>query len=78
MAKEIERVGIPVVVCTAIPAIPLSVGVSRIFQGKAVTCLLGDPALPGDAERALRSRLTGRALEALTTEVREPTLFTLD
>lgn len=78
MAKEIERAGIPVVVCTAIPAIPLAVGVPRIFQGKAVTHLLGDPALPAGAEKALRARLTDRALATLTAEVSEPTLFTLE
>ncbi len=78
MAKEIERLGIPVVVCSAIPAIPLSVGVSRIVQGKAVTYLLGDPTLPGEEEKALRARLTDKALASLTVEVTEPTLFSLD
>lgn len=78
MAKEIERVGIPVAFCTAIPAVPLSVGVSRIFQGKAVTCLLGDASLPAEAERSLRARLTAGALATLTREVNEPTLFRAD
>jgi glycine reductase len=78
VAKEIERVGIPVVVCSAIPTIPVSVGVSRIVHGKAVPHLLGDPSLPAEWEFALRERLTAKALASLTTEVVGPTLFSLD
>ncbi len=66
------------VVCSAIPAIPMSVGVSRTFQGKAVGYLLGDPGLPLAEEKALRARLTARALATLSADVSEPTLFSLE
>ncbi len=44
----------------------------------AVTCLLGDPKLPREEERALRERLTAKALTTLTQGVEEPTVFTSD
>ena len=60
---------------TAISAVPLTVGQSRIVPGRAITHVLGDPDLPTDRERAYRRALVERALEALTTEVRSPTVF---
>ena len=61
--------------CSAIPSIPISMGVPRVFPGIAVTHLLGNPALPPADERELRERLTARALRMLTEEVAKPTLF---
>ena len=78
MAKEIERVGIPVAMCSAIPTIPLSVGVFRIIHGKAVPYPLGDPSLPAEREHALRERLTAKALATLTMAVAQQTVFALD
>lgn len=60
---------------TAISAVPLTIGQSRIIAGRAVTHVLGDPELPLDRERAYRRALVEQALEALTTEVRAPTVF---
>jgi glycine reductase len=69
MAKEIERAGIPVAhVCSIVP-ISRTVGASRIVPAVAIPHPLGDPALPADAERALRRRLVERALEAVATAV---------
>ncbi len=50
----------------------------RIIPGKAVPYLLGDPSLPADREYALRERLTLTALDALTTAVSGPTVFTAE
>jgi len=61
--------------CSAIPSIPISMGVPRVLPGIAVTHLLGNPALPPGDERELRERLTDRALRMLTEEVAKPTLF---
>ena len=36
---------------------------------------LGNPALSHDEEKALRRKLVERALEALTTEVEDQTIF---
>ena len=61
--------------CSAIPSIPISMGVPRVLPGIAVTHLLGNPALPPADERELRERLTARALRMLTEQVAKPTLF---
>jgi len=61
--------------CSAIPSIPISMGVPRVLPGIAVTHLLGNPALPPADERELRERLTARALAMLTERVAKPTLF---
>ena len=42
LAKEIERAGIPVGMMTAMPAIPLSVGASRVVRGVRVPHVCGD------------------------------------
>lgn len=60
---------------SAIPPVPQAMGVPRIVPGRAVTYLLGDPALPPAEERALRRRIVEQALQALATAVQEPTVF---
>ena len=75
MVKEIERAGIPVVhMCTVTP-ISMTVGANRIGPTIAIPHPLGNPALSHDEEKALRRKLVERALEALTTEVEDQTLF---
>lgn len=61
--------------CSAIPSIPISMGVPRVMPGVAVTHLLGNPTLPPADELELRERLTARALAMLTEAVSKPTLF---
>ena len=65
MVKEIERAGIPVV----------HMGANRIVPTIAIPHPLGNPALPPEEEKALRRKLVSRALEALTTEVEDQTIF---
>ena len=75
MVKEIERAGIPVVhMCTVTP-ISMTVGANRIVPTIAIPHPLGNPSLSHDEEYALRKKLVNRALEALTTEVTEHTIF---
>lgn len=75
MVKEIERAGIPVVhMCTVVP-ISLTVGANRIVPTIAIPYPLGNPALEPKEEKALRRKLVERALEALSTEVTEQTIF---
>ena len=77
MVKEIERAGIPVVhMCTVTP-ISMTVGANRIVPTIAIPHPLGNPALPSEEEYALRKKLVARALEALTTEVEDQTIFEL-
>ena len=74
MVKEIERAGIPVVhVCTVTP-ISMTVGANRIVPAIAIPHPL-DPALTPEEEYNLRKKIVNRALEALTTEVKDQTIF---
>ena len=63
---------------TAMPAIPLSVGASRVVRGVRVPHVCGDPALSEDRDRELRVRIVTTALNSLTTQVSSPTLFEPD
>ncbi len=75
MVKEIERAGIPVVhMCTVTP-ISVTVGANRIVPTIAIPYPLGNPALPPEEEKAIRTKLVSSALEALTTEVQDQTVF---
>ncbi len=75
MVKEIERAGIPVVhMCTVVP-ISLTVGANRIVPTVAIPHPLGNPALDKEEEAKLRRKLVEKALNALTTEVTEQTVF---
>lgn len=57
------------------PAIPLSVGASRVVRGVRVPHVCGDPALSEEKDHELRVRIVETALRSLTTEVSRPTLF---
>ncbi|MBR6574489.1 MAG: glycine/betaine/sarcosine/D-proline family reductase selenoprotein B, partial [Clostridia bacterium] len=75
MVKEIERAGIPVVhMCTVTP-ISMTVGANRIVPTIAIPHPLGNPALTLEEEKTIRRKLVSRALEALTTEVEDQTIF---
>ena len=75
MQKEAERAGIPAALITAIPSVAKSVGVSRIITGGGIPYPAGDPNLPADREFEFRKRLVEKALEAITSQVQEPTVF---
>ncbi len=75
MVKEIERAGVPVVhMCTVVP-ISLTVGANRIVPTIAIPHPLGNPNLEPDEEKQLRRDLVEKALEGLTTEVEDQTVF---
>ena len=46
LAKEIERVGIPVVQVANMVPIAQMVGSNRVKRGNSIVCPLGDPELP--------------------------------
>lgn len=75
MAKELERLGLPVALVSAIPMIPLGAGANRVVRGVRVEHVCGDPGLSDAADRELRRRIIGAALHALQTAVEGPTLF---
>ena len=76
IAKEIERVNIPVAVITAISLLVKQTGASRVVAGVKVPNPCGDPELPPESDRALRKELISCALDALQAEIKEPTIFT--
>ena len=75
MVKEIERAGIPVVHMRTVTPISMTVGANRIVPTIAIPHPLGNPALSPEEEKKLRRHLVERALEALTTEVEDQTIF---
>jgi glycine reductase len=76
MVKELEEVvDVPVVhVCTVVP-ISLTVGANRIDPAIAIPYPLGNPQLNQEEEFALRRSIVEKALQALTTEISEQTVF---
>ena len=75
MVKEIERAGIPVIhLCTVTP-ISLTVGSNRIVPTIAIPHPLGNPDLSAEDEYKLRKGIVAQALEALTKEVEDQTVF---
>lgn len=75
MAKEIEKAGILTVhICTIVP-ISQTVGANRIVPAVAIPHPLGDPTKSEKEEKRLRRALVEKALNALTTEIEEQTIF---
>ena len=60
---------------SALPAVPRSVGVSRIVRGIRVEHVCGNPQLSEPQDHALGMRIVRTALNALQTEVDGPTIF---
>jgi betaine reductase len=63
------------VVLSALSPLAMHAGANRVVPGVKIEHVCGDPALSLDANRMLRRRLVERALEALQTDVGQPTLF---
>ena len=75
MSKELEKAGILTVhICTIVP-ISQTVGANRIVPAEAIPHPLGDPAKPEKEEKRLRRSLVEKALNALTTEIEDQTIF---
>lgn len=75
MVKEIERYGIPIVHMATITTISESVGANRIVPTVAIPHPVGNPKLNKEDEHTLRKSLVKKALDALATEISEPTHF---
>lgn len=58
-------------------SIAQSVGANRIVVGGDFTSPAGDIELPPDREEAYRVRILEKALEAMKTDVEEPTIFSV-
>jgi len=60
---------------SAVPMIPMSVGMHRVVRGISVEHVCGEPELSIERDHELMMRITETAVKALETEVDKPTLF---
>jgi glycine/betaine/sarcosine/D-proline reductase family selenoprotein B len=75
MVKEFERAGFPIVqMCNLIP-VAKTVGANRIVPTISIPYPLGNPATDKKEQWKLRYHRVGVALDALTTEIDEQTVF---
>lgn len=75
MAKTIESFGIPVAhICSIVP-ISMAVGANRIIPAVGIPYPVGNPGLPKEDELQVRRRIVKKALEALSTDIEEQTVF---
>jgi len=75
MVKEIERAGLPVVqMCNLIP-VAKSVGSNRIVPTISIPYPLGDPTKTKEEQWKIRYHRVKVALDALTADIQEQTVF---
>jgi len=74
----LDRAGIANAHITAFTSIAQNVGANRIIFGGHFTSPVGNPDLPLDREKAYRRKILLKALEAITSDVSGPTVFTVD
>ncbi|SHF01031.1 selenoprotein B, glycine/betaine/sarcosine/D-proline reductase family [Tissierella praeacuta DSM 18095] len=75
MVKEIERAGIPVVqMCNLIP-VATTVGSNKIVPTISIPYPLGDPSTSKEQQWKLRYHRVGVALDSLTEDIKEQTVF---
>jgi glycine reductase complex component B subunit gamma len=67
LEKEIERVGIPAVLITALVPTARTLHANRIVPGIGITNPLGEPYLSREEEKALRKRIVLAALKTLAS-----------
>ena len=75
MVKEIERAGIPVVQMANLIPVALTVGANKIVPTISIPYPLGDPSTSKEQQWKLRYHRVGVALDALTEDVEDQTVF---
>jgi hypothetical protein len=60
---------------SAMPALPLNVGASRVIKGSRIEHVCGNPSLPPAKDREVGRQIVRTALDALRATVAGPTLF---
>jgi glycine reductase complex component B subunit gamma len=75
MVKEIERAGIPVVQMANLIPVALTVGANKIVPTISIPYPLGDPSTSKDTQWKLRYHRVGVALDSLTEDVEDQTVF---
>ena len=75
MVKTIESFGIPAVhICSIVP-ISMAVGANRIVPAIAIPYPTGNPEVGYEEELKTRKRIWTKALQALSTDISEQTIF---
>ncbi len=75
MVKEIEKAGIPIIQMANLIPVAKTVGSNKIVPTISIPYPLGDPSTSKEEQWKLRYHRVGVALEALTTDVEEQTVF---
>ena len=75
MVKEIEKAGFPIVQMANLIPVAETVGANKIVPTISIPYPLGDPSTPKDEQWKLRYHRVGVALDALTADVQEQTIF---
>ncbi|ADO76295.1 selenoprotein B, glycine/betaine/sarcosine/D-proline reductase family [Halanaerobium praevalens DSM 2228] len=78
MVKEIERAGFPVVQMANLIPVAKTVGANRIVPTISIPYPLGDPSTSKEEQWDLRYHRVGVALDSLTTEIDEQTVFEVE
>ena len=73
MTKEIENMGITIVQMANLLPVAKTVGVNRLVPTISIPYPLGDPAMPAEDQLKFRYGRVGVALDALCTDITEPT-----
>ena len=75
MVKEFEKAGFPIVqMCNLIP-VAKTVGANRIVPTVSIPYPMGDPSKTKEEQFKMRYKMVGTALQSLTTEIEEQTVF---
>ena len=75
MVKEFEKAGFTIVhMCNLLP-VSMTVGANRIVPTISIPYPLGDPNTPPAEQWKLRYHRVGVALDALSTDIEEQTVF---
>lgn len=75
MVKEIEKAGITIVQMANLIPVAVTVGANRIVPTISIPYPLGDPGTSKEQQYKLRYHRVGVALDALTTDIKEQTVF---
>lgn len=75
ISKEVDRVGLPVALVTAMYPLAEQVGASRIVKAVKIPHPCGDPTLPPELDAQVRRVIVETALKAIQTEVSRTTVF---
>lgn len=77
MVKVIEKAGFPVVIMANLIPVAKSVGANKIVPTISIPYPLGNPQTSLDEQWKLRYHRVGVALDSLTQEIEEQTVFSV-